>query len=314
MWQEVSLLLVGFWLIMKAATLLVDGAVTIAGRHKISPLLIGLTLVAFGTSIPEIMVSVVAAVQEKTDLALGNVIGSNIANIGFVLGITYVIHPLRLKSTLVRQEFFPLFICMLITTFCMLNGVLTRADGVVFIFGLCLLLLYMGVKAESHQNGLMQEAQEEAKKEATYPWSRIIVGLIILPISAELIVQNSVEIARYLGVSDVLIGLTVVAFGTSLPEMATSITSALKGHDDMAIGNIIGSNMFNLLAVLPFIVILHPQRVPYLILVRDMPIMFFLTFYLLLLTFVRNKTLLRCMGVLLVILYIAYLFLLALED
>lgn len=314
MTQAIFLLIIGFWLIMKAAALLVDGAVTIATKHLISPLLIGLSLVAFGTSIPEIMVSVVAAVQEKSDLALGNVIGSNIANIGFVLGITYIIHPLRLKSSMVRQEFIPLFICMLITIVCMFNGTLTRLDGVIFIVGLCLLLLYMGVKAESHQSGLMEEAKQEAQKQVSYPWCRIIAGLILLPCSAELIVQNSVYIARILGVSDVLIGLTVVAFGTSLPEMATSITSALKGHDDMAIGNIIGSNMFNLLAVLPFIVILTPQPVPTLILYRDMPIMFFLTFLLLAMTFVKNKLLLRGLGIFLLLFYIGYLILLAFEG
>jgi cation:H+ antiporter len=308
------LLIIGFGIIMKAANLLVDGAVCIAQRHAISPLIIGLTLVAFGTSIPEIMVSVMAAIQEKSDLALGNVIGSNIANIGFVLGFTYLIHPLQLKSTIIRQEFKPLFVAMIVTTLLMLNGVLSRLDGVVFIISLCLLLLYLGIKAERTKNGLLQEASEEFTQTITHPWVRIMIGLLLLPISAELIVFSSIEIARFFGVSEVMIGLTIVAFGTSLPELATSLSSALKGHDDMAIGNIIGSNMFNLLAVMPFIVLVHPQKVPALILTRDMPIMFFMTGLLFCITYARKKNISQLSGVILIGCYIAYLVLLGFQQ
>lgn len=308
------LLLIGFILIVIAANALTDGAAFIAFQHGISPMLIGLTLVAIGTSLPEIMVSIIAAIQHKTALALGNVIGSNIANIGLVLGVTLLIRPLTLTSNSMKNEFVLLFICMLITTGLMLDGFLSTLDGLVLSLSLCLLLIFLMFKAKKDKNVSFEKTSSDHQKKVRLPWLRIFFGIVLLPISAQLIVFSSSHIAHSLGVSDIIIGLTIVALGTSLPEVATSLSSAFKGHDDIAIGNIIGSNMFNLVAVLPFVALIHPDKIPTNVLIRDIPVMFVLTLILLALVCLKIKKLPRITGVIFLLLYFSYLTLLAIQQ
>ncbi len=297
-------LICGFAIIVKSADELVDGASQIAYNHKVSPMIIGLTLVAFGTSAPEMMVCIVAAVRENSALAIGNALGSNIANIGLVLGLTLLIKPIKMESHTIKREFPLLFIIMITTYILIVDGHFSLIDGVVLLLCLALFLAYL---AYSHDQNKKSGLSQTEHDNVSYPWLRVIGGIILLPISAEMIVKGSVTIALYFGVSELVIGLTIVALGTSLPEVVTSIAAARKGNTDMAIGNIIGSNMFNLIAVLPFVGLIHPTFVPPLLLTRDIPSMFFITIALLLMTFARKRELTRVEGILLLTVYVAYL-------
>lgn len=306
-----ALLLLGFVLIVVAADDLVRTSSFIAKTFNISPMIIGLTIVALGTSAPEIIVSITASLDGQSELALGNAIGSNIANIGLVLGLSLLLKPIKIQSKTLLRELPILFIIMCCSYLLLADGYFSRHDGLLLLIGLGLLLFYIAGQAnKSRKDSLASEVTAELPASCRYPYFRLIVSLILLPISAKLIVNNSIVIASYLGVSKVTIGLTVVAIGTSLPEVATSIVGILKGEDDLAIGNIIGSNMFNLLAVLPFAGMLAPKKVPPLINVRDIPIMFLVSIFVVILVYMSKHKLGRLSGILLLSIYIAYLVLL----
>ena len=306
-----ALLLLGFVLIVVAADDLVRTSSFIAKTFNISPMIIGLTIVALGTSAPEIIVSITASLDGQSELALSNAIGSNIANIGLVLGLSLLLKPIKIQSKTLLRELPILFIIMCCSYLLLADGYFSRHDGLLLLIGLGLLLFYIAGQAnKSRKDSLASEVTSELPASCRYPYFRLIVSLILLPISAKLIVDNSIVIASYLGVSKVTIGLTVVAIGTSLPEVATSIVGILKGEDDLAIGNIIGSNMFNLLAVLPFAGMLAPKKVPPLINVRDIPIMFLASILVVILVYISKHKLGRLSGILLLSIYIAYLVLL----
>jgi cation:H+ antiporter len=273
--------LAGFALLMIGADKFVTGAASIAKILGVSPLIIGLTIVGFGTSAPEMLISGMASWDGNPGLAIGNAIGSNIANIALVLGATALIIPLDVKSETLRREYPILFAIMLATLMLLTDGELSRIDGYLLIAGFCVmmyLVVSLGMRSR-RTDPIKTEFEAEIKitlstKMAIF-W--FLVGLTLLLLGSRVLVSGAVDIAKELGVSDLVIGLTIVAIGTSLPELAASIMSAIKKEPDIAIGNIIGSNMFNLLAVLGLPGIIAPGIVPAMVLERDFPVMIGIT-------------------------------------
>jgi len=271
----------GLILLVWGADRLVAGASATARNLGVSPLIIGLTVIAFGTSAPEMIVSGVAAYQSKPGLAVGNAIGSNIANIGLILGITALFYPLRVESKTLKREY-PQLILTMIVCYVMASDLhFSRAEGWILLAGLTLLVLWMiwlGMKREP-EDPLAREF--EAEIPADIPTRKALfwtlIGLIMLPLSSHYLVEGALSIARLLEVSETVIGLTIVALGTSLPELAASLTSALRKEDDLAIGNVIGSNMFNILGVLGIAAVIKPDTFEASILRQDIPVMFLFT-------------------------------------
>jgi len=274
-------LVAGFLLLVWGADRLVAGASATARNLGVSPLIIGLTIIGFGTSAPELVVSAVASLKGNSGLAIGNAIGSNIANMGMVLGATALIYPLRMESTALKREYPMLLLVMLVCFFMALDEVYSRLEGWILLIGLLAVVIWI-IRIGLHRplsDPLAEEFDAEIPKDIPTKiavfW--LMVGLIVLPISSTFLVDGAITIARILDVTDTVIGLTVVAVGTSLPELATAITAALHKEDDLAIGNIIGSNIFNLLGVLGIAAVIHPVDLLPIILARDFPALFLIT-------------------------------------
>ena len=274
-------IIIGLIFLVWGADRFVAGAAALARNMGISPLLIGLTIVALGTSAPEIFVAITASLQGNPALAIGNALGSNIANIGLVLGLSAIVAPLTVHSKTLKREYPVLFGISLVAWILMMDGDLSRLDGSILLIGLSLFLIWMtwlGLHPKNHDPMIDEYRAEIPSAMSTGIASLwLVLGLIVLPLSSKLLVDGAVDIAKIFGLSDFVIGLTIVAVGTSLPEIATSVTAAIKGEDDIAIGNIIGSNMFNLLAVLPFPGLIAPGIVDPKLLTRDLPVMLGLT-------------------------------------
>ncbi|AGA34277.1 Inner membrane protein YrbG, predicted calcium/sodium:proton antiporter [Thioalkalivibrio nitratireducens DSM 14787] len=288
MWLPVLAVTAGLAALTVGADRLVLGASALARGLGVTPLLIGLTIVAFGTSAPEVVVSIVAALQGNPDLAVGNAIGSNIANIGLVLGATALIAPLVVASGILRREFPILLGATLLGLVLLLDGSLDRLDGLILLAGLAALTVWLVVQSlrgRGHPDrlGVDVEAAMPARMGLDRAVTWLAVGLVLLLAGSRILVWGGVELAGALGVSDLVIGLTIVAIGTSLPELATSVVAARKGETDLAIGNVIGSNLFNLLCVLAIPGLLAPSAVEMSVLMRDYPVMLAMTVLLLLL-------------------------------
>ena len=271
----------GFALLVWGANRFVIGAAATAHHLGVSPLIIGLTIVGFGTSAPEIFVSAIAAWRGDTGLSIGNAIGSNIANIALVLGAGALISPLDVHSQALRRELPVLVGVMFGVLLLILDGVLSRVDGIILLLGLVLILTWItkvNINFRGH-DAIADEVEEEIPADLTIRGALgyLTMGLVVLLFSSFLLVWGATEIARTLGVSDLIIGLTIVALGTSLPELATTVVSALKNEHDIAIGTIIGSNLFNLLAVLGMPGLISPGPFEAGLLTRDYPIMIGLT-------------------------------------
>ncbi|WP_197911702.1 calcium/sodium antiporter [Kineobactrum salinum] len=262
--------LAGFVVLIWSADLFVAGAASIAANLGLSPIIIGITIVSIGTSAPEILVSITAALTEAGELAIGNAIGSNIANVGLVLGLTVLIVPMKVQPTCMRREIPALLLVTMATALLLLDGVLSRVDGIAMVVVLCVIMSLI-VRNEGRDSVLLKEATATpaAVLSPLRAWLTFAAGLVLLIISSRLLVWGATGIALQLGVSQLMIGLTVVAIGTSLPELAATIASALRGHTDIAIGNVIGSNLFNLLAVMAIPGLIEPQALEPLILYRD---------------------------------------------
>jgi len=244
----------GLVLLIWGADRFVHGAAATARNMGIAPLLIGLTVVAFATSAPEILVSVVASLRGQPGLAFGNAIGSNIVNIGLVLGCVAIIRPIELRSATLRREMPALLAVSLLTVSLFLDSYLSRIDGVVMLTGLVIVMIWLarlGMRS-APSDPIKADYEAEIPRDVTTRMAIIwlLIGLVTLLVGARLLVSGSIEIAVFLGVSEVVIGILLVAFATSLPELAVSMVSALKGEYGLAIGNIVGSNIFNLLAVI----------------------------------------------------------------
>ncbi len=308
-------IIAGLVLLVWSADKFVEGAAGIAKSFQVPPMIIGLTIVSLCTSLPEMLVALLAALEGNNNLGVGNAIGSNIANIGLVLGATAIIAPLAVQSKILKREYPVLFLIMVVALVLMFDGGLSRWDGIILLVGLALLVFWL-LRMGLQERDVVLEAEfadvvpEHADMKASIFW--FVVGLVVLLASSKMVVWGAVEVATLLGVSDLMIGLTIVAIGTSLPELVASIVSALKNEAELALGNVIGSNMFNILAVLSMPALFAPGNFDTQTLTRDLPIMFGFTIVLFLVAygFKRAGRINRIEGGVLFSGYVAYLYLL----
>ncbi|ASG00722.1 calcium/sodium antiporter [Vibrio anguillarum] len=309
--EAVAFLIVGLVFLVWSADKLVFGSAALARNFGISPLVIGMTILAMGSSAPEMMVSATAALDGKTDTAVGNVLGSNIANIALILGITALIKPLSVSSAVLRREL-PLMIAVTLLAGALLwdnhlgfyEGVLLFALFAVFIIA----MLRISRNEQKNGDALLAEQESEIPQGVSNAKAAIwvVIGLIILPIAASVLVDNAVIIAKFFGMSDLVIGLTIIAVGTSLPELAASLTSVLKGEDDMAVGNIIGSNVFNILAVMGLPGILNPSILSEHAMGRDFWVMLGVSLLLVAMALGKSRSINRIEGGVLFLAFIGY--------
>lgn len=313
----IGMFVVGLLFLIVGAEFLVRGASKLAAALGIPPLIIGLTVVAFGTSAPEFAVSIQSALAGQATIAMGNVIGSNIFNILLILGLAALIAPLVVSAQLIRFDV-PLMIGASVAVFALAwGGSFSRLDGLLLFIGLIVyigILIYFG-----RQEGKMPEAEPEAAQtglseetnQDRFAWARnglfVVGGLVLLIVGSNWLVDSAIAFANYLGVSELIIGLTIVAAGTSLPEVVTSIVASLRGERDIAVGNVVGSNIFNLLGVLGVAAMVSPNGVDIAasVITFDIPIMIAVAFVCLPIFF-TGGIISRWEGVLLIGYYVAY--------
>jgi len=313
-------ILAGFALLIWSADKFVLGASNTARSFSISPLVVGIVIVGLGTSAPEMLVSSMAAMDGNTGLSIGNAIGSNITNVGLMLGLTAIFYPLSINSKLVKREM-PILLGIIAFSYYLLwDQQLGAVDGLLLLTLLFIMLSLSIWEAKGHGEDnlpqeILDELPDEVSKGAAIKW--LIIGIIVLVGSSRLLVWGSVEVAEYFQVSDLIIGLTIVAIGTSLPELATTLAAARKKEFDLAVGNIIGSNMFNILGVMSLPGIIHAGSFDIEVLTRDFPIMIGLSVALMLFSIAWRKgkggILGRVEGALLLATYIGYMYWLYLD-
>lgn len=283
-------LIFGFIGLVWSADKFVAGAAASARKLGMSIFMIGLTVVAFGTSAPELLVAFSAAMTDASALAVGNALGSNLANVGLVLAVTALIARIPISKGLLRSELPLVLLVTVLAGYCLHDRDLSRADGLLLIAALALTLVWMA-KGPSAEEAVVES--EIPSVEDRLMWFYLLGGLLLLMISSELLVWGAKELALMLGVSQLVIGLTVVAVGTSLPELAAAVMSAIRGHHDMALGNVMGSNIFNILAVMAVPGVINPVEFSEAIFSRDYLAMAGITFLLALIlyvdAFVRSK-------------------------
>ncbi len=305
------IIIIGFLGLIWGADKFVEGASSLAKSLGVSPLLVGLTIVAFGTSAPEIFSSAVAAIESKPELAIGNSFGSNLFNVGIVLGISVLIKPLQAPTAMLHKEIPVLLLVTLTTGLLLLDLHLGVLDAILLVT-IATFLTYQLVKYQLNPRKASQETPKKLsgqrinKVSLLKATAYLIVGLLILIVSAEALVQAASDIAELLGVSTGIIGLTIVALGTSLPELAASITSVLRNQDELAIGNIVGSNILNLLTVLPFPGLLAPGAFSASLLYRDFSVVTILTILLCFFCFLsisKNTPIGRSCGIIFLLIY-----------
>jgi cation:H+ antiporter len=314
------LLILGFALLIKGADYFVDGASKIAALLRVPPLLVGLTIVAFGTSSPEATVSIIAALEGSSDVSLGNVIGSNIFNITLVVGITAMINPLSVETTTIRKEI-PFTMLASVALAVLANDIalqaagtnlINRSDGIILLLFFIIFLYYIIEVAVNNR----EQVPDAAAATAGGTWGKNILftlaGLAAIIFGGDLVVDHATKIALSVGMSETLVGLTIVAVGTSLPELITSITAALKKESEIALGNIVGSNIFNILFVLGASATISPLAVNDKIFM-DIGAMIILTIVLLLFSRTRFK-ISKVEGVILAAAYISYLVFIILRN
>jgi cation:H+ antiporter len=250
---SIIFVLIGILLLYYGAEILVKGSSNLAIKVGISPMLVGLTVVAFGTSSPELFVSFIAGMQNSSDIALGNVVGSNICNIGLILGLASIIMPVKVDINDIKLDLFIMIAASLIVWLMILDKHLSHLDGIILLILIISYLFFKIKQSIRERKAIDLEIDDNSKvKSKGFYIFLIIAGLITLIIGSNLFIDGAISIARYLGVSNAIIGLSLVAFGTSLPELATSIIAAIKKQDEISLGNIIGSNIFNILFILGF--------------------------------------------------------------
>ena len=306
-------IILGFALLVWSADRFVEGAAATAGHAGLPSILIGMVIVGFGTSAPEMVVSAMAASDGNPDLALGNGLGSNIVNISLILGVTALVTPIAVKSKIVRKELPLLVSIVLFCGFLLYDGNLNANDACLLLAGLVVFIVwsvYSGIKSPG--DALETEFEEELKSHAMPIGKAIfwlVAGLTLLIVSSRILVWGAVEVASALGVSELIIGLTIVALGTSLPELAASIIAVRKGEHDIAIGNVVGSNMFNILGVIGIAGAIEPiSKISAEVFYRDWSVMLALTLMLLVMAygFGRQGRINRFEGGVLLCAYVAY--------
>jgi len=308
---QLLLMSVGFLILIKGADWLVSGASTLAKQYGVSDLAIGLTIVAFGTSTPELVVNIYASASGHDGIALGNVIGSNLFNLFFILGITGIIVPLKVQSGTVRKEI-PLSLITTVLLLLLANnffdgsaGMLSRVDGFILLAGFAYFLYYVHKLQRD-----TPDAEEGTEKPVDVKMYKIVLliaaGLAGLVFGGNLILDNAVEIAHMIGISEKVIGLTIVAAGTSLPELATSVVAAMRKNNDIAIGNIVGSNIFNILMILGLSAVIRPLSYDQLF-NQDMILLLAGTVLLFFAMFTgKRRSLDRWEAIILLVVYVAY--------
>jgi len=314
------LVVAGLLMLAVGADRFVIGAASVARNLGVRPLLIGLTIVGLGTSAPEMLVSGVAAWRGAPTLAVGNVLGSNIANIGLVIGLTALVIPLAVDSGTLRREYPVMLAGIVLAGLLMADGVLERHDGAALLAAMLVslvVLIWMGLQARPGDRLALEftlEAPAPIGTGRALAW--LVVGLAVLLGGSHILVDGAVSLARMLGVSEFVIGLTIVAVGTSLPEVAASIAGALKREPEIAIGNVIGSNMFNILGVLCLPGLIHPAALEKTVMLRDYPFMLALTVALFLMAYGLRRPggVSRFQGALLLAAFFGYQYLVYLEH
>lgn len=309
-------ILIGFVGLLWSADRLVLGASNIARIFGMPPFLIGLTVVAIGTSTPELFLCISSAMQQQLSTAVGNAVGSNIANIGLVLGLSAIVAPIRIHQSIFQREL-PM---MLVVTF--LAGGLLWPLVVYRIEGILLILLFVAMttwfvyQAKRHREEIITESPELPNKSLPVAIAWLIVGLVLLPLSSDYLVKNAVILAAHLGMSEIMIGLTILAIGSSLPELAASAVSAYQKQSDLAVGNVVGSNLFNLTFAMGPAIAIYPDTLPHSLQSRDLPFMFGITLALFAMALFWKKTrvISRFGGCALFLSYIVYLYIMALGE
>lgn len=310
----ITMILAGSVLLAWSADRFVTGASVAARNWGVSPLIIGVTILGFATSLPEMLVAMIAARQGNPIIGIGSAIGSNIVNIGVVLGVSALFVPISVRSQVLRREFPILLTVVFFTAIILSNRFLSFNEGVLLLFGFVLLVVWLiksALRVDHVKDPIEKEISSEIPKMKTYAavlW--IVFGFLVLMLSSQMLVNGAEFVARTLGISDLVIGLTIVAIGTSLPELATSVMSVIKNEHDIAVGNILGSCMFNLLAVLAMPALIHPTHVPVMLLWRDFPVMCLFIFALFGLAYGfrgRLGQITRVEGALLIFGYLVYL-------
>ncbi|MCW9733665.1 calcium/sodium antiporter [Avibacterium sp. 20-15] len=307
-------ILIGLVILVWSADRFIDGAASLASYLGMSPLLIGIVIIGFGTSAPEIIVSALSALNHSPGIALGNAYGSNITNIALILGVTAIIKPIIVNSQVLKKELPVLMFVTLLSACLIYDATISRLDAVIL---LAVFTLYMGWTiwqgTKHSSDSLGQDITDELKEKSRMPLKTallwLVIGLVLLMGSSQLLVWGAVNIATYLGVSDLIIGLTIVAIGTSLPELAASIMAARKNELDLAVGNIIGSNLFNTLAVVGIAGAITPIQATSEVFSRDMLVMIALTGLLFLFGYGfkgRTGQINRLEGLMLFLAYVAY--------
>jgi cation:H+ antiporter len=316
MWVNLLLMVVGFAALIWSADKFLSGAAATATNLGVSNIVIGLTVVSLGTSAPEIVVALIAALEDNAVLAIGNAIGSNIANIGLVLGITAIIAPLPFSQNVLRRELPWLLGATVLAIVLIFDRELNLLDGLILLTGLAYILwqlLRSEKDTDPAESALASELEELPKMKQSVALFWLVIGLTVLLAAAQLLVYAAPEIALALGISSMIIGLTIVAIGTSLPELAATVGSAMKGQPDIAIGNIVGSNILNILAVLAVPGMISATTLDFSALWRDSGMMLALTLMLALFAYGLNSraVITRFEGIVMLLAWIGYNLLLA---
>ena len=307
MWIQALVLIVSLLVLAWSADKFVDGACGVAKFFGISPFLIGMVIVGFGTSAPEMLVSATSALSGSPDIALGNAYGSNIANIALILGVAAIVNPIKVDKSLMKKELPFLLLTIPLTVVLILDGQISRIDAVIL---LAVFLVIMVVSSLGKKEELSEDAENGEKVSIFKSLFWLVFGLGLLISSSKALVWAAQEIAVRIGISELIIGLTIIALGTSLPELASSVSAARKNEHEVAFGNVVGSNLFNTLCVVGIAAAIAPVASDPKILLRDIPLVSVLT--LLLFVFAARQKISRFSGVLLVAVYFTYNTLLAL--
>ena len=277
---HIVLLLVGIALLYLGSEWMVKGAASMALALNVKPVIVGLTVVAFATSAPELLVSLIAAVRGSSGVSLGNILGSNVANLGLVLGASAVVKPLAVGRSMVLREIPYMILASGVFWIICADGFIGRADGIILLSGLALFLI-IGIKTAKKPKGVELELEVPAGRRVLWYICLIVVGMLGLMVGAHLIVNSAIFIATRLGLSEVFIGLSIVAVGTSLPELATSVVASARGEHEISVGNVVGSNVFNVCMVIGTVGLFNPMSVDMKLMRFEFPAMFALCFILL---------------------------------
>ncbi|MCG3881104.1 calcium/sodium antiporter [Psychrobacter sp. Ps3] len=312
MWLAIVAVIVGLAILVWSADVFIDGAVVLANKLNVPSFLIGVVILGLGTSAPEMVVSVLAALEGSPELALGNAYGSNIINIALVLGATVLISPIIIRSSIIKRDMPLLLLVTAVAAWQLSDGVLGHTDGLVLIVLLVMILaiqIVLSLREGNHEHEDDPALESSEETSAIRGIGTLFLGLLVLILSSRAIVWGAVELATFWGLSELIIGLTIVAVGTSLPELVASLSAARKGEHDMALGNIIGSNIFNTLAVVGLAALIAPITPNAIILSRDILAIGLLTillFVMCLFAFNTKRSFGRSSGATLVLFFVGY--------